>query len=200
MKQVLSAITYSHQNNIVHRDLKPENILLEDKGSDSIIKIIDWGCAKNFNKNEKLTNKDGTPYYIAPEVLEGNYDEKCDIWSCGVILYIMLCGYPPFDGESEEEILDKVKKGSFEFPKEEWKNISKDAIDLIEKMLTFESNKRISALECLRHNWFIKNKNKGISDKKTAKNIISNMKIFKRGKKLEQASISFIVNSINIIR
>ena len=196
MKQVLSAITYSHQNNIVHRDLKPENILLEDKGNDSIIKIIDWGCAKNFNKNEKLTNKDGTPYYIAPEVLEGNYDEKCDIWSCGVILYIMLCGYPPFDGESEEEILDKVKKGSFEFPKEEWKNISKDAIDLIEKMLTFESNKRISALECLRHNWFIKNKNKGISDKKTAKNIISNMKKFKRGKKLEQASIAFIVNQL----
>ena len=196
MKQVLSAITYSYQNNIVHRDLKPENILLEDKGNDSIIKIIDWGCAKNFNKNEKLTNKDGTPYYIAPEVIEGNYDEKCDIWSCGVILYIMLCGYPPFDGESEEEILDKVKKGSFEFPKEEWKNISKDAIDLIEKMLTFESNKRISALECLRHNWFIKNKNKGISDKKTAKNIISNMKKFKRGKKLEQASIAFIVNQL----
>ena len=196
MKQVLSIITYSHQNNIVHRDLKPENILLEDKGSDSIIKIIDWGCAKNFNKNEKLTNKDGTPYYIAPEVLEGNYDEKCDIWSCGVILYIMLCGYPPFDGESEEEILDKVKKGSFEFPKEEWKNISKDAIDLIEKMLTFESNKRISALECLRHNWFIKNKNKNISDKKTAKNIINNMKKFKRGKKLEQASIAFIVNKL----
>jgi len=196
MKQVLSAITYSHQNNIVHRDLKPENILLEDKGSDSIIKIIDWGCAKNFNKNEKLTNKDGTPYYIAPEVLEGNYDEKCDIWSCGVILYIMLCGYPPFDGESEEEILEKVKKGSFDFPKEEWKNISKDAIDLIQKMLTFESNKRISALDCLSHNWFIKNKNKGISDKKTAKNIINNMKKFKRGKKLEQASISFIVNQL----
>ena len=196
MKQVLSAITYSHQNNIVHRDLKPENILLEDKGNDSIIKIIDWGCAKNFNKNEKLTNKDGTPYYIAPEVLEGYYDEKCDIWSCGVILYIMLCGYPPFDGENEEEILDKVKKGIFEFPKEEWKNISKDAIDLIEKMLTFESNKRISALECLSHKWFIKNKNKNISDKKTAKNIINNMKKFKRGKKLEQASISFIVNQL----
>ena len=196
MKQVLSAITYSHQNNIVHRDLKPENILLEDKGNDSIIKIIDWGCAKNFNKNEKLTNKDGTPYYIAPEVLEGYYDEKCDIWSCGVILYIMLCGYPPFDGENEEEILDKVKKGNFEFPKEEWKNISKDAIDLIEKMLTFESNKRISALECLSHKWFIKNKNKNISDKKTAKNIINNMKKFKRGKKLEQASISFIVNQL----
>ena len=90
IKQVLSAICYSHQNNIVHRDLKPENILLEDKGSDLIIKIIDWGCAKNFKKNEKLTNKNGTPYYIAPEVLEGNYDENCNAWSCGVIFYNVM--------------------------------------------------------------------------------------------------------------
>ena len=104
MKQVLSAICYSHQNNIVHRDLKPENILLDDKGSDLTIKIIDWGCAKSFKKNEKMTNADGTPYYIAPEVLEGNYDEKCDVWSCGVILYIMLCGYPPFNGETDDDI------------------------------------------------------------------------------------------------
>ena len=78
----------------------------------------------------------------------------------------------------------------------EWKNILKDAIDLIQKMLTFESNKRISALHCLSHNWFIKNKNKGFSDKKTGKNIINNMIKFKRGKKLEQASISFIVNQL----
>ena len=112
----------------------------------------------------------------------------------------MLYNYPSFDCESEEEILEKVKKGSFDFPKEEWKNISKDDIDLIQKILTFESNKRISALYCLSHNWFIKNKNKGFSDKKTGKNIINNMIKFKRGKKLEQASISFIVNSINIIR
>ena len=112
----------------------------------------------------------------------------------------MLHGYPSFDCEIEEEILEKVKKGSFDFPKEEQKNISKDDIDLIQKILTFESNKRISVLDCLSHNWFIKNKNKGFSDKKTGKNIINNMKIFKRGKKLEQASISFIVNSINIIR
>ena len=197
IKQVLSAICYSHQNNIVHRDLKPENILLEDKGSDLIIKIIDWGCAKNFKKNEKLTNKNGTPYYIAPEVLEGNYDEKCDVWSCGVILYIMLCGYPPFDAENEDEILLKVKEGKFEFPKEEWKNISKEAIDLINKMLTFEPNKRLSALECLSHNWFKKNKdNKNISNKKIAKNVISNMKKFKRDRKLEQATISFIVNQL----
>jgi len=197
MKQVLSAVCYSHQNNIVHRDLKPENILLDDKGNDLTIKIIDWGCAKSFKKNEKMTNRDGTPYYIAPEVLEGNYDEKCDVWSCGVILYIMLCGYPPFDGDNDDEILKKVTIGKFDFPKEEWKNVSKEAIDLIKKMLTFEPSKRPSALDCLSHPWFLKNKDKNNgSNKKMAKNVISNMKKFKRDRKLEQATVSFIVNQL----
>ena len=196
MKQVLSAICYSHQNNIVHRDLKPENILLDDKGSDLTIKIIDWGCAKSFKKNEKMTNADGTPYYIAPEVLEGNYDEKCDVWSCGVILYIMLCGYPPFNGETDDDILVAVKKGKFDFPKEEWSSVSKEAIDLIKGMLTYEPNKRLSALDCMTQSWFIKNKGKNTSDKKMAKNVLGNMKKFKRDRKLEQATIGFIVNQL----
>ena len=196
MKQVLSAICYSHQNNIVHRDLKPENILLDDKGSDLTIKIIDWGCAKSFKKNEKMTNADGTPYYIAPEVLEGNYDEKCDVWSCGVILYIMLCGYPPFNGETDDDILVAVKKGKFDFPKEEWSSVSKEAIELIKGMLTYEPNKRLSALECMSKNWFEKNKDKNTSNKKMAKSVLGNMKKFKRGRKLEQATIGFIVNQL----
>ena len=196
MKQILSAICYSHQNNIVHRDLKPENILLDDKGSDLTIKIIDWGCAKSFKKNEKMTNADGTPYYIAPEVLEGNYDEKCDVWSCGVILYIMLCGYPPFNGETDDDILVAVKKGKFDFPKEEWSSVSKEAIELINGMLTYEPNKRLSALDCMSQSWFIKNKGKNTSDKKMAKNVLGNMKKFKRDRKLEQATIGFIVNQL----
>ena len=196
MKQVLSAICYSHQNNIVHRDLKPENILLDDKGSDLTIKIIDWGCAKSFKKNEKMTNADGTPYYIAPEVLEGNYDEKCDVWSCGVILYIMLCGYPPFNGETDDDILVAVKKGKYDFPKEEWSSVSKEAIELINGMLTYEPNKRLSALDCMNQSWFIKNKGKNTSDKKMAKNVLGNMKKFKRDRKLEQATIGFIVNQL----
>ena len=196
MKQILSAICYSHQNNIVHRDLKPENILLDDKGSDLTIKIIDWGCAKSFKKNEKMTNADGTPYYIAPEVLEGNYDEKCDVWSCGVILYIMLCGYPPFNGETDDDILVAVKKGKYDFPKEEWSSVSKEAIELIKGMLTYEPNKRLSALDCMSQSWFIKNKGKNTSDKKMAKNVLGNMKKFKRDRKLEQATIGFIVNQL----
>ena len=96
----------------MHRDLKPENILLDTK-KDNIIKIIDWGEARFFDKNKKMNRISGTPYYIAPEVLAEKYDEKCDIWSCGVIMYILLCGYPPFNGESDNHIMNMIKIGKF---------------------------------------------------------------------------------------
>jgi calcium-dependent protein kinase len=97
MKQLMSAICYSHQNNIVHRDLKPENILMDNDSDDLTIKIIDWGCAQTIKTTKQSKQADGTAYYIAPEVLKGEYNEKCDIWACGVIFYILLCGYPPFN-------------------------------------------------------------------------------------------------------
>ena len=105
MKQVFSAVAYCHAKNIVHRDLKPENILLEGSGDKALIKVIDFGTSQVFDPNKKMKQTYGTPYYIAPEVLKGSYDSKCDIWSCGVILYILLTGRPPFDGKSDDEIL-----------------------------------------------------------------------------------------------
>ena len=199
MKQILSAICYSHENNIVHRDLKPENILIDENSKnkkDIILKIIDWGCAMSFSKNKKMTEADGTAYYIAPEVLNENYDEKCDVWSCGVILYIMLCGYPPFNGETDEEIFEQVKKGKIEYPKEEWNNVSKEGKDLVEQMLKYDPNKRLSAKESLAHPWFSKFKGQTKTDKKMAKNVLSNMKRFKKNRKLEQATVSFIINQL----
>ena len=89
-----------HKHNIVHRDLKPENLLLDSKEKNASLKVIDFGTSRKFGSNKKMTKLLGTPYYIAPEVLNSNYDEKCDVWSCGVILYILLCGYPPFSGKS----------------------------------------------------------------------------------------------------
>ena len=109
MKQLLLAVNYIHSQSIVHSDLKPENILLDTK-KDNIIKIIDWGAARFFDKTKKMNKINGTPYYIAPEVLAEQYDEKCDIWSCGVIMYILLCGYPPFNGETDDQILEKKRK------------------------------------------------------------------------------------------
>ena len=176
MKQIISAVCYSHQNNVVHRDLKPENILLEDKTEDPVIKLIDWGGARYFSKNKKMTKISGTPYYIAPEVLNEVYDEKCDIWSCGVILYILLCGYPPFNGDTDKDIMKAVKKGSFEFPEEEWASISKNAKDLVSHMLKYDSKARSSALDCLAHPWFKKFDH---HDSAISQSAIRNMKIFK---------------------
>ena len=198
MHQLMSAICYCHQNRVVHRDLKPENILLEDKNRDNpIIKLIDWGGARYFSKNKKMSKVNGTPYYIAPEVLGGTYDEKCDIWSAGVIFYILLCGYPPFNGETDKEIMEAVKKGDFDFPEEEWSVITDEGKDLIKKMLTYDPKKRLSASQVLAHPWFDTFKNKkNKTDKKIAQSALDNMKRFKRNKQFEQATISFIINQL----
>jgi calcium-dependent protein kinase len=111
MKQLLSSIVYCHAKNVVHRDLKPENLLLESTDENARIKVIDFGTSQIFNPNKKMTVKIGTPYYIAPEVLSQSYTEKCDVWSCGVILYILVCGYPPFVGRNDFDIMNKIKKG-----------------------------------------------------------------------------------------
>lgn len=116
-KQLMNAVAFCHGQNIVHRDLKPENILLQTKSIDSPIKVIDFGLSKVFtNSDHTMYNKCGTPYYIAPEVLNGYYDEKCDIWSAGVILYILLSGEPPFNGYTDEEIYRKILSKKFSFP------------------------------------------------------------------------------------
>merc|ERR1719162_1733065 len=98
------------------------------------------GLNGDVSKSPPMKTKAGTPYYVAPQVLQGSYDEKCDIWSCGVIMYILLCGYPPFYGDRDEDILRRVRKGAFNFPDEDWKNISSKggAQELIKSMLTMD--------------------------------------------------------------
>jgi calcium-dependent protein kinase len=132
-KQILMALNYCHSNNIVHRDLKPENFLFVSKDDTSDLKIIDFGLSKIMNggKLQRMKTRAGTPYYISPEVLAGNYDVSCDMWSAGCMLYILLCGYPPFYGDDNNEILAMVQKGNFDFDGEEWDDVSSDAKDLI---------------------------------------------------------------------
>ena len=199
MKQILGAVTYAHNNKIVHRDLKPENILVvktPSSGSDFLIKVIDWGTAKLIQPNEKMGEKLGSPYYIAPEVLTTKYDEKCDIWSCGVILYILICGEAPFDGSDNSEIFAKIKKGKFDFKKDAFNNVSSEAKDMITSMLKLKPQDRPKAAELLDHPWFkiLDDTNKVCS--KSLRENLNSLKNFRADLKMQQAVLSFMASQL----
>lgn len=134
-------------------DVKPDNILYDNQKSD-LIKLCDFGNAQIFNESQKMHHKFGTIVYVAPEVLNGSYDEKCDIWSCGIILYILLCGYPPFTGKTDNEIIKQIENGDVTFSGYEWQLISNEAKELIKSMIFYESFKRPTAQQCLENIWF----------------------------------------------
>jgi calcium-dependent protein kinase len=186
---------------IIHRDLKPENILIveRDKNHYPRIKICDFGTSKMFEKGAVQRKLVGSSYYIAPEVLKKHYDEKCDIWSCGVILYILLSGRPPFGGENDKEIMQRVALGKYDLQSDPFNKISGACIDLIQKLLIMDPKKRISAEEALKHNWFKANKAKElfnqIKDETTLKKLISNLKAYKRDSVIQETALAYLVHN-----
>ncbi len=155
-KQILEAVNYLHAHGVCHRDLKPENILFSNVADDSCLKLIDFGLSKVIDGDKNLKGAVGTTFYMAPEVITGNYNEKCDIWACGVILYIMLCGKPPFYSQNEEELKKNICSMKYTFDYPEFKKVSQDAIDLIKKILV-PPEKRLSAAEILQTPWIKEN-------------------------------------------
>ena len=196
MKQILSAIAYCHSNKIVHRDLKPENLLLENDSPNSLLKIIDFGTSKIYDTGSKMTQKYGTAYYIAPEVLKRDYNEKCDVWSCGVILYILLSGKPPFYGRNDREILERVQKGTYSMEDQEWSRISPAAKSLISKMLQFKPADRISAHEALEDEWIVTNTQTSFRQSDTQISSLTNLKAFRTEVKLQHAVLTFISSQL----
>jgi calcium-dependent protein kinase len=156
--QILSAINYCHKNGICHRDLKPENILLLNKENEenNKIKIIDFGLSQ-YISDKKLNSKVGTAYYVPPEVLSGEYTEKCDVWSIGIILCVLLTGEPPFNGANDSIIYNKIKNYNYHFS-QKWRYISNEAKDLVSHMLVPE-NIRYDISQVISHPWFKKNEN-----------------------------------------
>jgi len=194
IRQVLSCIQYCHNQRLVHRDLKPENIMLESRVEFDKIKLIDFGQACWFGPNEVLTNRLGTPYYVAPEVLRQSYNYKCDIWSIGVITYVLLCGYPPFDGTDNESIFRKVRKGVVTFHKQYWGHVSDKAKDFIRSLLTLDPKNRPTAGEALRHPW-LENANSSILfsvPKREFTCTLDNIKKFHAQNQLKKAALAYI--------
>ncbi|CAH8388952.1 unnamed protein product [Eruca vesicaria subsp. sativa] len=152
-KHLMQVVKFCHDNGIVHRDLKPENILMATVSSSSPIKLADFGLATYIKPGEKLSGTVGSPFYIAPEVLSGGYNEAADVWSAGVILYILLSGVPPFWGKTKSKIFDAVRAADLRFSGEPWGNITSHAKDLIRGMLCVDPSQRLSADGVLAHSW-----------------------------------------------
>lgn len=155
-KIVLEAIGYCHENRVAHRDLKPENLLLLSNDDDSAVKIADFGFAKKVYARNSLKTQCGTPGYVAPEILEGiPYDERADMWSVGVILYILLGGYPPFIENNQRDLFRKIRKGEYEFHEEYWGTVSREAKELIAQLLQVDPVKRLDATQALENPWIM---------------------------------------------
>eukprot|EP00600_Ochromonadales_sp_CCMP1393_P002562 CAMPEP_0174981748 /NCGR_PEP_ID=MMETSP0004_2-20121128/16073_1 /TAXON_ID=420556 /ORGANISM="Ochromonas sp., Strain CCMP1393" /LENGTH=354 /DNA_ID=CAMNT_0016233549 /DNA_START=217 /DNA_END=1281 /DNA_ORIENTATION=- len=153
-KQVVLAIQYIHSVNIVHRDLKPENVMFKTKTTVVPLKLIDFGLAATMTPGEKLKEACGSPGYVAPEILcDKPYDEKVDIWSIGVILYILLCGYPPFEHDDKRELFSMTVQGKYHFDGENWDTVSSEAKAVIRRMIEVDPQKRASASEILFDPW-----------------------------------------------
>ena len=210
-KQIMSAIAYCHEKGIVHRDMKLENVLFATESEDSPIKIIDFGLSVLLGKKEvkndndptdlkkygfkRMTTKVGTIYYMSPEVIKGNYDEKCDIWACGVILYTLLSGYPPFNGQTDKNIYEMISKMNFDFEQPVWKNVSKYAKELIKKMLS-PAKSRYTAEEVLNSKW-LNIKTKKNDDKLNYYLDYKHIEKYKSYNKFKQAILTFIASRLS---
>uniref|UniRef100_A0A8V0YKQ0 calcium/calmodulin-dependent protein kinase n=1 Tax=Gallus gallus TaxID=9031 RepID=A0A8V0YKQ0_CHICK len=155
IQQILEAVLHCHQMGVVHRDLKPENLLLASKLKGAAVKLADFGLAIEVEGDQQAWfGFAGTPGYLSPEVLRKDpYGKAVDLWACGVILYILLVGYPPFWDEDQHRLYQQIKAGAYDFPSPEWDTVTPEAKDLINKMLTINPSKRITAAEALKHPW-----------------------------------------------
>jgi calcium-dependent protein kinase len=186
IKQMLCSVRYIHSKGIIHRDLKLENFLFSTRHPDSDLKMIDFGLSKHFQYGEVQHEAVGTPYTVAPEVIRGSYDERCDVWAIGVITYLLLSGDPPFGGcggpESMMQVRSNILRGQFKFlPEDVWANVSQDAKDFIRMLLVTDPNFRPTAKDCQRSTWLREwaNKDKKKGDNKLNPNVVRALVNFK---------------------
>ncbi|OMJ87090.1 hypothetical protein SteCoe_11238 [Stentor coeruleus] len=194
MFQLLSALTYCHEKKVIHRDLKPENILLLGEKDNFTIKVADFGSSCILDKEHRLNGCFGSAYYIAPEVLSNNYNEKCDIWSLGIIMYILLTGRPPYSGKDTETILQQVKECPLIITPFKVLGLSSESVNLLQMLLRVSPESRISAREAVSHPWIAKYRNS--SDENSIEIILQNLRIFNCESKLKEAVHIFLASQV----
>ena len=195
--KVISAIFYCHNNGISHRDIKPENILFESDDVDGEIKLVDFGLSTKYENDQKMHSILGTAYYIAPEVLLGSYNQKCDIWSIGAIAYIMLSGQLPFNGKSNHEIYNKIINNQIDFTRNIWESVSENCKDFIEKCLIKNPDLRISSEEAINHPWFSAVINEIHKTDNLNKEMLENLKNFSSPSRFKKLILRFLVNQLS---
>ncbi|KAI9198798.1 hypothetical protein LWI28_022335 [Acer negundo] len=191
-KAIVNVVHSCHFMGVMHRDLKPENFLLSSKDENAMLKATDFGLSVFIEEGKVYRDIVGSAYYVAPEVLRRSYGKEIDVWSAGVILYILLSGVPPFWAENEKGIFDAVLKGEIDFETAPWPSISNSAKDLVRKMLTQDPRKRITSAQVLEHPWI-----KEASDKPIDSAVLSRMKQFRAMNKLKKLALKVIAENLS---
>jgi calcium/calmodulin-dependent protein kinase (CaM kinase) II len=196
MQQILESVDYCHQMHIVHRDLKPENLLLASKVKGAAVKLADFGLAIEVQKEQEAWfGFAGTPGYLSPEVLRKDpYGKPVDVWACGVILYILLVGYPPFWDEDQHKLYAQIKAGAFDYPSPEWDTVTAEAKNLINSMLTVNPAKRITAAQALKHPWISQ---KSVAAMVHRQQTVDSLKKFNARRKLKGAILTTMLATCN---
>ena len=191
--QLLSALSYCHEKLVIHRDLKPENILLTENNSELHVKIADFGSSCIFQQDSRLTGCFGSSYYLAPEIFYSTYDQTCDMWSVGIIMYILLTGTPPYQGRDSVAIISQIKESPFKITPSNVVGLSPDSVNLLRELLCLNPFDRISAKRAIRHPW-IENYRSYTGD--SMKLTLNNLKTFNCQSKLREAVQIFLASQI----
>ncbi|KAF5804293.1 putative protein kinase CAMK-CDPK family [Helianthus annuus] len=195
-RTIVEVIQMCHKNGVIHRDLKPENFLFANKKETSALKVIDFGLSVIFKPGERFDEIVGSPYYMAPEVLKRNYGPEVDVWSAGVILYILLCGVPPFWAETEQGVAQAILRSVVNFKRDPWPKVSDNAIDLVKKMLNPDPSARLTAQEVLDHPW-IQNAKKA-PNVSLGENVKARLKQFSFMNKLKKRALQVIAEHLSV--
>lgn len=194
IRSIVNVVQICHFMGVMHRDLKPENFLLASKDENAMLKATDFGLSVYIEEGKVYRDIVGSAYYVAPEVLRRSYGKEIDIWSAGVILYILLSGVPPFWAETEKGIFDEIIKGQIDFESQPWPSISESAKDLVRKMLTKDPKNRITAAKVLEHPWI---KGGEAPDKPIDSAVLSRMKQFRAMNKLKKLALKVIAENLS---